>query len=331
MPRRSNEFQRLILMLHQQLAPTDATVTESNLVNDPVTAVLREADVTIDYELAGYQIRIVIECRDRARRATIEWIDQLAGKFGSNVSKVVAVSRSGFTSQALSHAAAHDIDCLSAAEAVATDWERWVDDLHVITVAFDRQDLIDIPSVNLVDKSIRPDSLPPIPLRDIVFREPTELRPRTAFEIYDEIIERDDVKQSMAAKQPDANGIIKWGMRFAPGTTVRLPSGKEVAAEGIIYGIRLRHETVSVPLKALRIGNFDVAFGTSAGTDWKGTILLTRGADGQPRTRLRIDATDGKLFPPGKYTLYGRDPLPPIPPGPTQQPKPGRARKSKSK
>src|SRR5689334_21690154 len=113
----TNEFQRLIVMLHQQLAPSGARIIESNLVEDPATKILREADITIDYEIAGYQIRIVIECRDRSRRATVEWVDQLVGKYGREVARVVAVSRSGFTRAASELAKAHNIEVVSASDA----------------------------------------------------------------------------------------------------------------------------------------------------------------------------------------------------------------------
>jgi len=48
MPPRTNDFQQFVALLHKQLAPTGATVTESNMVLDRMTGDLREVDVTVD-------------------------------------------------------------------------------------------------------------------------------------------------------------------------------------------------------------------------------------------------------------------------------------------
>src|SRR6266545_3818876 len=100
MPQRTNDFQELIALIHRQLAPT-ARVTESVIREDALTGGGREVDITVEGELAGYPVTVVIECRDHKRPQDVVWIDQLVGKYLHQVARVVAVSSSGFTPEAI--------------------------------------------------------------------------------------------------------------------------------------------------------------------------------------------------------------------------------------
>jgi hypothetical protein len=80
MPQRSNEFQRLVSLLEQQLAPAGATVEESALLVDAHNGTEREVDVLITLPVPPRVPRIGIECRDHRRRADLPWIEQLKSK-----------------------------------------------------------------------------------------------------------------------------------------------------------------------------------------------------------------------------------------------------------
>ena len=83
-------------------------------------------DILITNRYAGHDIRILVECRDRARNETVEWIDALIGKSSSlDVNKVVAVSSKGFTEGALSKASKNGIDALTLKQARETDWGNY--------------------------------------------------------------------------------------------------------------------------------------------------------------------------------------------------------------
>ncbi len=105
MPKRSNDFQRLIVAIERQLAPLGAVVTESKLIKEKSSDTEREIDIAIESALGQHSVLIAIECRDRKRPADLEWIDGLIGKYRDlPVEKVVAVSRSGFTKSAVKKA-----------------------------------------------------------------------------------------------------------------------------------------------------------------------------------------------------------------------------------
>ncbi|CAA9310595.1 MAG: hypothetical protein AVDCRST_MAG93-5198 [uncultured Chloroflexia bacterium] len=124
MPRRTNDFQGLMYLIQSQLAPTGAQVTESELLTDEAIDSDREINILISDPTDGLPPQtIAIECRDRKRKADIEWIDEIIDKYSKiRVRRVVAVSRSGFTENAFKKAEDAGIDSLLLGEALAADW-----------------------------------------------------------------------------------------------------------------------------------------------------------------------------------------------------------------
>ena len=79
-------------------------MTESNLQREAPSDALREADITVEYQYAGYPITIVIECRDHKRLATVQWIDELLGKYLHRANKIIAWHGRDFRRQRLERA-----------------------------------------------------------------------------------------------------------------------------------------------------------------------------------------------------------------------------------
>src|SRR5258708_339900 len=70
MPKRSNEFQRLVYLVRVNLA-AGATVTESKMLRDRSTGLEREVDVCVEGNVGGTTVNVCLECRDHARPADI--------------------------------------------------------------------------------------------------------------------------------------------------------------------------------------------------------------------------------------------------------------------
>lgn len=123
MPKRSNDFQKLILFIEQQLAAENAVVRESVMLTPLDGGEDLEVDVLIEAALGRHRLLLAIECRDHRRPATKEWINELVGKYAVlPVDKVIAVSRSGFTRGAKQRAVGGKV-VLSTMRAVReTDW-----------------------------------------------------------------------------------------------------------------------------------------------------------------------------------------------------------------
>ncbi|MDA3916263.1 MAG: restriction endonuclease [Deltaproteobacteria bacterium] len=126
MPKRTNDFQSLIAFIYNRISPKGGKVTESEMVFDKEAKILREVDILVSQDVAGHEIRLAVECRDRSRAESVEWIDALIGKTQSlDVHKVVAVSSEGFSASAKEKATAHGIDTLTLEEANEKDWETY--------------------------------------------------------------------------------------------------------------------------------------------------------------------------------------------------------------
>lgn len=125
MPPRSNEFQRLVKLIYEQIKPEGASVRESAMLRERGSVVEREVDVLVETTIADVTIRLAVECRDRSRADDIEWIDQLIGKYRDlPVDKVIAVSAAGVTKAASEKAGANKIEVRTLREALDADWPK---------------------------------------------------------------------------------------------------------------------------------------------------------------------------------------------------------------
>jgi hypothetical protein len=125
MTKQTNEFQQLMHYIYSQMSSEGSNVTESAPLKERTTGAEREVDILIEVEVCGEKLRIAVECRDRARKDTIGWIDELIGKYqGLDVHKVVAVSRSGFSPEAAKKALANGIETRALEQALVTNWQE---------------------------------------------------------------------------------------------------------------------------------------------------------------------------------------------------------------
>ena len=79
MPKRSNEFQRLVTLINGCLCDS-GKVVESALLVDKTSGAEREVDVLISSEIADYAVNISVEVRDRTRKADITWVEEMYAK-----------------------------------------------------------------------------------------------------------------------------------------------------------------------------------------------------------------------------------------------------------
>ena len=123
MPRRSNQFQRLVLLINGCLAG-NTRVTESAMVPDKITGELREVDVLITANASSYEVQIAIEVVARGRKADTPWVESMQSKHATlPTDKLILVAESGFTAPALRKAQFYGIEAVTIEDAFATDWK----------------------------------------------------------------------------------------------------------------------------------------------------------------------------------------------------------------
>ena len=99
MPKRTNEFQRLVYLVKKHSA-AGAKVTESKILTDS-KGNEREVDICIEGNFEGIPVTISIECVGSKRRATVEWVERMKGKHDDLPTDVLVLfSRSGLTKRA---------------------------------------------------------------------------------------------------------------------------------------------------------------------------------------------------------------------------------------
>jgi hypothetical protein len=86
---------RIVKYIYEHISE-GATVTESGMLRER-DGTLRKVDMLIEWEFAGTDLPMAVECRDYTRQQSIQWVDDLIGKYKDlKVNKIIAISSSKF-------------------------------------------------------------------------------------------------------------------------------------------------------------------------------------------------------------------------------------------
>lgn len=121
MPKRSNDFQRLVYLTRLNLSG-GAKVSESKLMRDRLTKSLREVDVVIEGKVGNLPVVVSIECRDHKRVADVGWVEAMKAKHERLATNALFLaSKSGFTAEALAVAAKYGIETFTLEDVESRD------------------------------------------------------------------------------------------------------------------------------------------------------------------------------------------------------------------
>lgn len=136
MPKRTNDYQRLVVAINQHLASSNATVTESKMLWDPLSEQDREIDILIEDSSGPYKVIIGIECTAKSRPIGVQTMEQLITKHKNvGIQKTVIVSKSGFAVSAKKYAEKMQIDAISFGQALTQSWPSYLNkakNLHLV-------------------------------------------------------------------------------------------------------------------------------------------------------------------------------------------------------
>jgi hypothetical protein len=125
MPARTNEYQKLVMMINKGLASAGAKVTESAMLHDSEAGCDREIDILVQSTVSGYEISVGIECTSVAKPVEIRTLESFKEKHRKvGVNKTVVVSKKGFTKSAKEYARKNHIKLLTFDTAGCEKWSK---------------------------------------------------------------------------------------------------------------------------------------------------------------------------------------------------------------
>lgn len=264
MPRRTNVFQELITLIERGLAPLEATVTGSATLVDRGTGGRREVDIVIEHRVGNHKVIVSIECTAGTRKASVQWVDRMIGTHGSlPTNKLILVSQSGFTPEAIRKAEAHGATTLSLEQAKAADWAAAVRSTRVVkveaivlpslvkaTVILDEHaDSTDWPTAVTIDQArlVAPNAAEAgEPVRTVV---ETWLRDPATLKAVDK------------AAVLNAGMILEFQVPMRPGVSVEVPDGRRYPVHALKVRAQFGRHEATVDLAQATYGDAAVAHG----------------------------------------------------------------------
>ena len=135
MSRQGRNFEKLISILEKGLSRPNICIKSPDFFIDRITNTKREVDISIRQKIGNLEIVTVVECRDRQAIEDVTWIEQLVSKTKDiNISRVFAVSSSGFSDAAKMKAEYYGIELHTIKEITNENLENWIIPCELISI-----------------------------------------------------------------------------------------------------------------------------------------------------------------------------------------------------
>jgi hypothetical protein len=295
MPARSNDFQRLVKYLEEQLAPTGANVEESAMVADLHNGTLREVDILITVPVSGREFTIGIETRDHKRRGDLPWIEQVRSKYDLlPIDRRVVVSRRGFSDAALTRAKLYRIETLSLTAATNLRWASLIHRMTSVNVEQEDVSVGDIARVQFV--KLHPDQPPPTKITDKLRFADGRVWSITQFNDY--VLQLPKIAEGFGKLIGDNKGG-EFEVRFtlAPDTMIDDEAGTTFRALSVLLSITINRSRGSIVLNHAAYRDSAVATGTGTIGGLPLSITLAEPHGGTIKGRAIVQ------YPQGEQTL----------------------------
>lgn len=135
MPKRSNAYQKLVLMISRHLSHLDSVVTESKMLWDHEAEQDREVDICIEQQVGTFSIIVGIECTNLSRPVDLPRVQAFYVKHRNiGINKTIIVSKSGFTASAKVYAQKKKMELLTFGGAMRRSWPSYMNKLQSMTL-----------------------------------------------------------------------------------------------------------------------------------------------------------------------------------------------------
>lgn len=302
MPKRSNLFQTLVHALHEQIAYPHRVV-ESEMLIDMTSGKQREVDVVIRSDIGGYDFVLSIECTDRDRPVSVEWVEQMCCKHRDlPTHKLVLISKSGFSEAAVAKATKHGAETLTFESAREVNWTLYVHRLSKVFIA-----AIDTVTVIMPRSKTFQISSPysGVPMATI-FMDPEGRFQATTSEIVHATLNKEPILWATLGKMDTSEGkgweII---LPLKDGVRMKMPNGAMHDVDELRIALLANPVSAMLKLEKASFKNSHIAYGEARIPS--GQLLLTIvESDGKPTSaRLKV------IHPWGEretYVLEGEGP-----------------------
>lgn len=305
MPKRSNAFQRVVRLIHHQLAGVQCTVEESAMLVDELTGDSVEVDIVVKTSGASYPITIGVECtcreprpgsskRPQRRRATVEWVREMYGKHEHlHTDVLVLASEAGFTKGAATLAAKVGIRTLSFDDATRLNWSHEIETLTKLFLG--RIDLTYRGEAILEDgEHVRDQGA-------AVF-DAKGLAVGSLLGVIGSLVNHPSIREQAWAKIPhDGQGKLSVDYDAiaadSPAWFLDRERGEErtkMRIRSLHADVTVKRMTVPVEVKQAAINAGLVAYGEGLFGDGRATLALLEDEDGHKTGSLLIAEADGK-------------------------------------
>jgi hypothetical protein len=231
----------------------------------------REVDIAIRSEVSGCSIVVGVECCDRSRPATVEWVEQMLRKHASlETNKLVLVARAGYTRQAMTKAMVNGADALTLDEARNVSWttivsrtnEVFVDAVGVISRVYHGQ----APDIESRLNSVLPLSA--------VIRSGDQRFELTVAEFIDVLLGIPAI-QSLVVKalRPETDAGWEVSVPVKLGCRAILADGSHIRLDWLTLVVLAKRRTTRVHLERGTFRESQIAYGEACGP--LGTMLVT--------------------------------------------------------
>ena len=133
--RLGRNLEKIVRDLEKLLGDSNLEVKSPDKLFDYASEIYREVDISIKGKLGTNPILIVIECRDRGRPQNVTWIEQLKTKRdGIRANKMIAVSTSGFSPNAVILAEKYGIGIRNVNDLDAKELSGWIANNEVVDI-----------------------------------------------------------------------------------------------------------------------------------------------------------------------------------------------------
>lgn len=268
MPKRSNQFQRLVALLHERL-DKNWFVTESEMLTHNLTGEEREVDIVCRSKLGEHEVLISIECTDTKRKAGSPWVESMKSKHDFlPTSKLILWSGSGFTKPALEFAEKCSIETVTPESKAGVEWAKMANVFKNGTIKLIQPVLshfFDYEDTDGKKKRLDGDINYPIHLKDkdLVIH---------VNDVKEFLLENKDLRTVLLDHATENNQDF-W-IKFEPGTewSVQAESGEWVIPFRIGFGIKANTQIAKMVSTSVKYGN--AVYTLSSGKSAKGPVEL---------------------------------------------------------